>query len=236
VSRTKQPTTLIDGIGYRTWQQPGVSWVEYELEEPWSVTLGFTDRDGGLELSELHVFAARSEDTLRSANPLHAPHEKERVREWTRESDLVPPGGLTGRVLRRILKVNGATRAALRNVPHPDHYLAGAGFVAADHSEIAAVPRQPREPMVLLLVAAFYAQAVREARPLNAFIAAELTKRGFRRAPSSVPNLAVAAREAGFLTKTKQGRKSGELTPKARKALTLLRERQQPGQSSRIGD
>jgi hypothetical protein len=227
---------VIDGIEYRTWQQPGASWVEYEPEKPWSVTLGFTDRNGALELSELHVFAAQSDGAQRGANPLRAPHEKERVSEWTRTAELVPSGGLTGRALRRMLKVEGATRAALRNVPSPDHYLAEAGFVAADHSAIASVPRLHRKPIVLLLVAAFYAQAVREAKPINAFIATELTKRGFKRAPSSVPNLTRDARDAGFLTKTKQGRKSGELTPKAQEALNLVRERQQSGQRTKIGN
>jgi hypothetical protein len=218
VARTEatNPATTIDGVAYRTWQEPGVSWVEYEIQEPWTVTLGFSDRDGVLELAEVHVIPTRDEPAERSANP------RERKRGWGQrgpDPERVPPGGLTMRGLRRMVNVEGALRAALRNVPLPDSYLSGAGFVSADRPSTQPVPGR-RDPVLLPLVAVLYDEAIRSGKPTQDYLWKELTRRGVKCALGTVPNLVGAARRAGYLPATKQGLKSGSATDEARRLVS----------------
>jgi hypothetical protein len=202
---------------YRPFQVRGsaISWVEFETVEPWTVTFGFTAREGALELAEVHIFPTRDDQTERGWNFLHRGRA---AGDWSRDVSLVPPGGLTSRAVREMTgNLNEALRVALDAVPPTDSYLATVGFVTADrrtNRPPAARPRHADDK--LALVSVFYGRAVRDGNATARYVAEQLTARGFRCAPNSVPNLVSAARDRGFLTKSsKQGRASGQATEKA---------------------
>jgi hypothetical protein len=204
---------------YRPFQQPGVSWVEVEIDEPWTVTFGFTSRDGALELSELHIVPTRNDEHDRGWDFLHrgrAPGT------WTRDASLVPPGGLTMRAVRKMTgNLNGALRVALKSVPRPADHLAQAGFVSANRrSNRPPAARSLRDLDLSARVAVLYEDAQRESKPIYAFIAKQL---GY--APSSIGNLVRRARDDGMLPKkATPGRASGVSTDKARRILDEQRQ------------
>jgi hypothetical protein len=188
--------------------------VEYEIEEPWTVTLAYTSRDGALTLAAVYVFPTVNDPADRSMNP----NERERDwGEWRQDTDLVPPGGLSIRKLRD-LNTSAALSVALANVPRPGSGLAAAGFVAAGRA--AARPRQ--EPALLARVAVLYEQAREEGRQPNPYIFERLQEPPNQQvAKRTVADLIRQARAAGFLPPTTQGRASGRATQAAH---DLLRE------------
>ena len=202
------------------WRGSPISWVEYEDErhEPWTVTLGFSERDGALELAELHVFPTKADQSERGWNFMGRGRGPA---EWTHDVSLVPRGGLTATALREMTgHLQEALRVALSAVPTPDSYLADAGFVAANRrAQRPPAARSPHTEEKLALGAVFYGRAVKLGLPIKDYVSEQLTRRGFRCQPESVRNLTTSMRDRGFLTgktgEIMQGRAFGQATPKA---------------------
>jgi hypothetical protein len=221
---------------YRTWQAPEDgqvpqrSWVEFELEEPWTVTLGFLNHGDELVLADVRIFPTRDDDLERGLGPRGQYDTTGRVPngrtygEWSWDPDLVPPGGLTARTLRK-LKIGDAMREAIVQVPRPDGDLAGTGFVTASRLALGrAKPagtdlRRRRSPELLASVALIYEQAVLDGIHPNQAIYEAIKGTARQVAEKSVPGLVRAARAAGYLTPAIKGRAQGKATPAAHEQL-----------------
>jgi hypothetical protein len=211
-------------VEFRTWQQkgpPAKSWVEFELEEPWTVTLGFVNRGEELLLADVRIFPTRASGAERS---LHPNKSKRKWGDWSWEPDVVPPGGLTMRTVRT-LSIGAAVSAALAEVPKPGGYLGDAGFVAASRARVRQKSddhARRRRPELLARVALVYERAVVEGEPPNKTIHKELANTPWQVAESSVPGLVRAARAAGYLTPAVKGRgrASGHATAAAHAFVT----------------
>ena len=202
----------------RTWQARdpdnpagSVSWVEYELEEPWTVALGFQEREGELVLAALSVFPTRNDEADRSLNPRVRERE---LGQWRPDAERVPRGGLSIRRVLRSVTVSAAAREALRQSPSADDYLAAAGFVAADRLPATPSRGKRRDPVLLAQIAVMYEEALRNGDHPTVVIAAQIDY-----SLRSVPGLVRAARDAGYLTPANRGRPSGTATEKARRLL-----------------
>lgn len=209
-------------VPYRTWQdrERGLSFVEWELEEPWTVTLAFTDHDGELALAVLQVFPTKDEPSERGSGPVERDTRKggRDWGEWRYEPGLVPRAGLAVRTLRQI-NVSGAIQAALRAVPRPESRLAAAGFVAADRPA-GRQAKLRQDPVLLARVAVLYERARAEHQSPNSFIYAELQKTNDHVAQRTVAGLIRQARARGFLPQTSQGRPSDRATKAAHDLLS----------------
>jgi hypothetical protein len=188
--------------------------VEFEFaEEPWTVTLGFVSHGDELVLADVRIFPTRDTPDDRSLNPND---RKRKWGEWSWDPELVPPGGLTMRTIRK-LSIGGAVSTAVANVPRPDGYLGDAGFVTAHHARVRSKPDEHvrrRKPELLARVALLYERARAEGRAPNKLIYAELAT-VWPVAESTVPGLVRAARAAGYLTPAIKGRASGSATAAA---------------------
>ena len=186
--------------------EPKKSQVEFELDEPWTVTATFLNHGDELVLADIRIFPTRDTAIERGL-----PGDRRREREWGEWSwdpDLVPPGGLTIRTVRK-LSIGAAVREALANVPRPDGYLSGVGFVEASRSRVREKSGdhvRRRSPELLARVALVYERAVVEGEPPNKTIHKELLNTPWQIAESSVPGLVRAARAAGYLTPAVKGR------------------------------
>jgi len=195
--------------------EPQKSQVEFELDEPWTVTATFLNHGDELVLADIRIFPTRDTTGERGL-----PGDRRRQREWgdwSWDPDLVPAGGLTMRTVRK-LSIGGAVREALANVPRLDGYLSGVGFVEASHSRVRQKSDdhvRRRRPELLARVALVYERAVVEGEPPNKTIHKELLNTPSQVAESSVPGLVRAARAAGYLTTAIKGRASGRATAAA---------------------
>ena len=201
------------------------SWVEFELEEPWTVTLGFVNHGEELVLADVRIFPTRPTPGERGLNPRERNSKKGRGwGDWSWDPNLVPAGGLTVRKLRT-LRLGDAMRVALATLPSPDNHpdFADAGFVTAKRSvrkRPANDDRRRRPPQLLASVAVIYEHACDAGEHPNQKIHDDLTGSDpwwFDR--STVPSLVRAARAAGYLTPATKGRASGRATAAAHAVL-----------------
>jgi hypothetical protein len=203
--------------------EPKKTQVEFELEEPWTVTLTFLNHGDELVLADIRIFPTRDAATERGL-----PGDRRRKRkwgEWSWDPDLVPAGGLTMRTVRR-LTIGAAASEVLANVPSgPDDaylgLLSGVGFV--EGNRLARGRQKPSEqdlrrrrtPELLAHVAMIYDRAAVKHQPPNKAIHKELIGTPWQVARSSIPGLVRAARAAGYLTSAIKGRASGRATTAA---------------------
>jgi hypothetical protein len=194
------------------------SWVEFELEGPWTVTLGFVNHGEELVLADVRIFPTRHTPGERGLNPRDRNSKKGRDwGDWSWDPDIVPAGGLTARKLRT-LRLGDAMKVALANLLSSGH-PADAGFVTARRLvrlRPANDDRRRRSPELLARVALVYEHACAAGEHPNDKIHDNLTGSDpwwFDR--STVPSLVRAARAAGYLTPATKGRASGRATAAA---------------------
>jgi hypothetical protein len=194
--------------------------VEFELEEPWTVTLGFIHHGDELVLADVRIFPTQNTPGERGLNPRDRNSKKGRDwGDWSWDPELVPAGGLTARKLRT-LRLGDAMKVALANLPSPDDHpdLADAGFVTARRSvrkRPANDDRRRRSPELLARVALVYEDACAEGEHPNDKIHDNLGSDPWWFDRSTVPSLVRAARAAGYLTPAIKGRAHGKATAAA---------------------
>jgi hypothetical protein len=215
---------------WRTWQraEDSIFWAEQELdEEPWTAAYGFVARDGALTLAEVRIFPTRDTPAERGYGPAER-SERRDLGEWSKDSDLVPRGGLSTRVMR-LLRPGEAMSEAFNQVWVENEELrrmlehAVAQPLIAERT--AARPSKPRrDPVILARVAVLYEQALSERKRPNRYIHERLKGGQYQVAERTVGGLVSDARAAGYLTPAaRKGSASGSATDAAH---AVLRERE----------